>query len=80
MRGKEEDIINLLEKKKNKNFLKQTVSSNGDTFLHYAAACGQSKLVNFLLKNVPELKQVKNNEGKFPRDLGSDLTIKNSLN
>lgn len=61
MRGKEEDIISLLEKRKSKNFLKQTVSSNGDTFLHYAAASGQGKVVNYLLKNVPELKQSKNN-------------------
>lgn len=60
MRGKEEDIINVLEKRKDKNFLKQTVSTNGDTFLHYAAASGQGKVVNYLLKNVPELKQLKN--------------------
>lgn len=60
MRGKEEDIINVLEKRKDKNFLKQTVSTNGDTFLHYAAASGQGKVVTYLLKNVPELKQLKN--------------------
>jgi len=61
MRGKEEDIINILEKRKNKTFLKQTVSSNGDTFLHYAAALGHGKVVKYLLKNAPELKQSRNN-------------------
>ena len=61
MRGKEEDIIIMLEKKKNNNFLKQTISTNGDTFLHYAAALGHGKVVKYLLKNVPELKQSRNN-------------------
>lgn len=53
MRSKEEDVINVLEKRKNKTPLKQPISSNGDTLLHYAVASGKPKLILYLLKNIP---------------------------
>lgn len=53
MRSKEEDVINVIEKRKNKYSLKQPISYNGDTLLHYAVASGKIKLTQYLIKNAP---------------------------
>ena len=69
MRGEQEAIIILLEKSKNKSLGKTALSKNGDTMLHYASANGLVKIVQYLGKIYPQLKQVKNKEGKMPKDL-----------
>lgn len=65
-------VIDKLEEDKDQSILNESVNFKGDTFLHYACAKNNRKLVEYILKKSQRLANVQNHKGEFPHDLATD--------
>ena len=71
-----ERVISKLETDPTTYYLRESINFRGDTFLHYACAKNNKRLIEYIMKKNPQLSNIRNNIDQKPEDLLTDATLK----